>query len=487
MNSLPSVPLSPANLKQLGLGIDPNALVLKYEDRVLRAITPGREAFFSELLAHPAVEQLMADGLLLPAKKSSIRVEGFSLVLEQPLIWPVTYPFEWTPSMFKAAARNLLRLNLKLMEHGYCTEDGHLWNMLFQGSQPQFIDFSSIREIPPSGNWGADVEFEVNLTALKLMEKGFPTEARALLRHVRASPNPSLADSMVIHSAEHYKGQPLWRADLQKVCDVFHHYRKKIVHRLKRPGNKAPWPVQLEYLLEQIEVMDVSPARSTWSNYYTGMRDELNYNGSPESAERLKKATSKQEVVNGILERIRPKTVLDLACNRGLYSQFASMCGARVVGADTDELALDTMYQDSVRQNTGIHPVYLNVLMPAEATGLRERPFPSVVDRLRSELVLCLALTHHFVFPQPRQKFPQIARLLTEFTHRHLLVEFVPLHDEPTQNLYRKQFTDFEREFDWYTLDNFQAEFQKHFRHIERLESFPAGRVLLFCQDKISD
>ena len=58
----------------------------------------------SQPMRDPATQELMAGGLLLPVKKSSRRVEGFPLVLEQPLMPAVTFPFEWPASMFKAAA-----------------------------------------------------------------------------------------------------------------------------------------------------------------------------------------------------------------------------------------------------------------------------------------------------------------------------------------------------------------------------------------------
>lgn len=469
--------------------MDPQALVYRHGDRVLRAIRPGHEAFYEELLNSSVTKELVASGLLLPVKKSTVQIEGHTLVLEQPVITPVTFPFEWASSMFKHAAMALLKLNIKLMEHGYCTQDGHLWNFLFEGAQPRFIDFSSIIKLPANGNWPGDSEFEVTcLSTLRLMEKGYATEARALLREVRANPDPSLANA-VLFNTKRYKNMPKLSGDWRKLSDVAGYFGGKFTNRLKNGGKKEFWRVNAEKLqawLELVESINVQPTHEIWSDYYAGAKGVVEYNGTRASAESLRQATPKHTTVTTVLERTKPKTVLDIACNRGLYSQLAAFSGAKVVGVDNDEQALDSMFHDIAKEGTAVQPLYLNVLYPAEAVSFRDKPFPSVVTRISAECVFCLALTHHFVFNQPHLRFPQIAKLISDFSTRNLLVEFVPKEDRALSETLAKRSPEFRAKFDWYTLENYEAAFAKHFRKIERFDSHPSPRVLLFCQDKIT-
>lgn len=473
-------------LEPIGLGMDDNALVFRNGDRVLRAIHPGKEAFFEGLVNHPVMMELTSKGLLLPVKKSARCVQGHSLVLEQPLMETVTFPFEWAASMFQAAAAALLRINIELMQHGYCTKEGHLWNFLFEGASPRFVDFTSIVKFSPESGWPGDGEFEsICLSTLKLMEKGYPTEARALLREVRAHCDPALANA-VLFNTKRYKRQG-WRGDLRKIGDVMGCFGGKLIQRIKNCGQTEHWRAdadQLKCWLEQVEAADVRPTRETWSDYYGRSPDVLAYDGSRADIERLRSATAKHLVITELLERTHPKTVLDLACNRGLYSQFAALQGARVIGADTDEAALDMMFGDIAKLGTNAQPIFLNVMCPAEAISFRAKPFPSVVNRVRSECVFCLALTHHFVFRPPFLKFPDIAQLLADFSSRHLVVEFVPLADRSVRETLAKRSSESRLGFGWYTLENYETAFHRHFAKIERFNSFPNGRVILFCQDK---
>ncbi len=464
-----------------GLGLDPRAQVFMRPGAVLRGIRPGHETFCEKLLREPCVQQLMSDGLLIQTRVSSEKIEGFALVLEHARIDPLTLPFEWPASMFRAAAAAVLEINVRLMEHGYCTVDGHPWNIVFDGTRPCFVDFTSIVPLPADGRWQESLEFyNTCMSALRLMEKGYPTVARQLLREVRGGPDPALANAVWVNS-KRSEELPAGVRELRKSAELAGHFFRKIVKRFTTGGVAAGTLAQVRALLREVRAMDVAPGGEMWSGYYDGRADVGFYDGTRASLDALRKNSPKHQVIDQLLDRLKPATVLDLACNRGPCSQLAALKGARVVGLDTDEAALDAMFRDSAALGTRALPLYVNAVTPADAVGLRDRPFPSVTERLKSECVLCLALVHHLVFKQHRISFGDVARILSGFSSRHVIVEFVPADDRALSDFLKTRDAEFRQRFDWYSLENFRAAMGRHFPAIEVFDSFPAPRVLLLC------
>jgi SAM-dependent methyltransferase len=233
---------------------------------------------------------------------------------------------------------------------------------------------------------------------------------------------------------------------------------------------------ELELLLKKIDDIDVVPKQSEWTQYYSGTKNELPvYTGTREGLNVLRRATSKHRLIDQILEKIEPETVLDIGCNRGPYSQMAALHGAIVVGMDTDEKALDLMYHDSKSMGTNVMPLFINAFAPAEAIGFKEKPFPSVTNRFQADCVLCLALIHHWVFKRAHMSFAHIVNVLSSYAKKYLIVEFVPKEDKYIKDWYSE-------EFGWYKCENFKNELYKIFSTIEEFKSFPSPRVILFCK-----
>jgi SAM-dependent methyltransferase len=472
----------------VGMGIDEHAVLYRTADTIIRAIKPKSTKFYAEILEHPAIIKLMNDGILIPTQRSDIKVEGHDLVLEHPLLPLVSYPFEWTPNMYRDAAITILRLNLELLQAGYCTHDAHLWNVIFDGITPRFVDFTSIIKALPGNRWRAKIQFNnYCLNPLLIMEAGYPTTARSLLREIFCYPDPAIVNTLLnrpvstsqicdqVRTATHRYSR-YWASrlspDVKNVIKKVLGATKKVSTVFKNSNEDDIFDVRI--LLHKVESLRLSPKIAQWSEYYSGKNELPIYDGSLDVLNSIKGSTPKHLLVSDILQKIQPRSVLDMGCNRGLYSQIAALQGAQVVGVDLDERALDDMYMDSKRLNTTALPLYINTVAPAEAIGFKEIPFPSVTERLRSELVMSLALVHHLVFKTTKMSFAHIAKLFDSYSEKFLLVEFIPKEDVHIQSWY----TD---DFDWYNLDNFKLALAEYFPQIEVFESFPSPRVILYC------
>ena len=448
-----------------GMGIDRHARLFKYDDKVIRAIQPEFSDFYKKILDDKVVKKLIDDNILIQTKISPLRLDGYGLVLEHPLLPFISYPFEWTPSMLKDAARNILKLNLALLKNGLTTQDAHPWNVMFDGTMPKFVDFTSIIKTSPNARWDAVGEFNAYcLNSLRLMSKGYSTTVRSALHEIFRYPDPDLVrdlckDNQTIYS---YVQDVLGKIVKYLSCSAQH---DTMLEGIK----------QIERMIEEVESINVKPRASEWSNYYSGENELPIYDGSIGGLNSIRTATPKHALIDSLLERIKPETVLDIGCNRGLYSQMAASRGAKVIGIDMDEQALDQMYHDSKSIGSYVLPLYLNAIAPMEAIGFKEIPFPSVTERLQSECVLCLALVHHFVFKKSQMDFKHIAKLLSSYSKKYLIVEFVPKEDKHVS----KWYTD---RHNWYTAENFKSELGRYFKGVKVHQSFPATRLIFFCE-----
>lgn len=452
-------------LVSIGMGIDKHAILFKYGNKIIRAINNEFTNLFTEIIGNTAIKELISSNILIETEISSIAIKGHELILEHPLLPFVSYPFEWTPSMFKDASLTILKLNLILMKNGLCTQDAHPWNILFDGTTPKFIDFTSIINLPSNGLWPAIDEFKSYcLNSLLLMAKGYPATVRSSISEIFCYPDAELVKRACGRNEKYSKFFML------KIKDKVINYFDRNERFYKSDGI-----MQVEQLIIEVENIDVRPLASEWSNYYCGENELPVYDGSISGLNSIRNATVKHKYIDSLLARLRPKTVLDIGCNRGLYSQMAASRGAKVIGIDMDELALDLLYNDSKALGTNVLPLYINAVAPVEAIGFKEIPFTTVTERLKSECVMCLALVHHLVFKRTQMDFKHIAKVLSSYSEKYLIVEFIPKEDKHVSGWYTSAYS-------WYDEGNFVSSLKPYFNIVEIHESFPSPRKLLFCE-----
>ena len=122
--------------------------------------------------------------------------------------------------------------------------------------------------------------------------------------------------------------------------------------------------------------------------------------------------------------------VLDLGANDGRFSRVAVDAGASLaIAVDGDHLVVDHLYRQLRREGeTRILPLVMDLSDPSPGLGWRGRERPSFVDRVRPDLVLCLAVIHHLAL-SGTVPFPEIVAFLRDFD-APLVVE-MPHRDDP--------------------------------------------------------
>lgn len=215
----------------------------------------------------------------------------------------------------------------------------------------------------------------------------------------------------------------------------------------------------------RVEVQNIAfPLMKTqWSDYYEHL---LPFSPSQEW-------TAKQYSVFQVLKSLHSASVLDIGSNRGWYSQLAARQGSIVVAFDKDESCIESLYYDAKTHDLSILPLIMNIRNPSSGYGLCNTRYKPATGRLKSEMVLALALVHHLVFKE-MMDFDQIAEALSAFAEKWLLVEFVSREDRYVREWWTEKFA-------WYTVENFTESLREHFSSVEFLPSSSEPRVLLLC------
>ncbi len=101
---------------------------------------------------------LIPSQIASPAAHSCV-IAG-ELWLEHPRVDPITYPWEWTPAQWRAAADLTLRIAGRAIRDGWTLKDATPLNILFRGPQPVLVDVLSFeRRDPQSTVWLAYGQF----------------------------------------------------------------------------------------------------------------------------------------------------------------------------------------------------------------------------------------------------------------------------------------------------------------------------------------
>lgn len=426
---------------------DPHGRIFRWRDRLFRAIPHEHAAFYRELCASRAIRELFDQGLVA-AEVAPATLEGFGLVLEHPRVPFISYCAEWPFEMIRDAARLVCDLSAKLLRSGVVLQDSHPWNVLFEGANPVFVDWGSLRRADPTRPWPAREFRDRFLLPLWLLSAGRQRLARLSMLEVREAVTRGEVARLVAGRVSPLSAIRIWFGDSR-------------VGEEEQPASAGLF----ERLRRTVERIQPGAATTEWTSY-----DGPDRKWSLDCSDAW---PAKLHSVRSILEELRPVTLLDLGCNRGWFSEMAARNGVRVVAADIDEPSLGHLYRRARSSKLPILPLVMDVCSPTVAHGIGGA-YPCAAERLRCDLVLALGLTHHLVVKRGLH-FEQVAELLARFARRYLLVEFVPATDAHMKGKISGSLS-------WYTESGLRSALGPFFKHIRALPSSPEPRVLLCCE-----
>jgi SAM-dependent methyltransferase len=422
---------------------DPAGSLSFQDDLVIRRISAASRGDVVDLLDSSFCQTLQQRGDLIDAL---IDDSGETLILRHPRIPIPTYPWEWTPSQWLAAAELTLDLCEEALSAGWILKDATPLNILFQGGRPIFVDILSFeRRDPHSSIWLAYGQY-VRTFLLPLLMNRMLAWPLSLSLFKRDGYEP--ADCYAaLGWGERLSRGAFWSITLPAVLDRRQEKRKS---RRQDRRKEVREPSEAGSRTHPRRVADPevtsSVLRRTWNDLRWRTRrampegapsDWSEYQGTlthytPEQSRK------KLDWVRSAIATAQPKRVLDIGANTGEFSALAASAGAEVVALERDPAAADRLFLMARERKLAIQTIQADLARPTPAVGWENSESPGLLPRLEGQfdLVLMLAVIHHLILME-QIPIPAILSLCHRLTTRYLVVEWVPVEDPMYQSLMR--------------------------------------------------
>jgi ribosomal protein L11 methylase PrmA len=224
----------------------------------------------------------------------------------------------------------------------------------------------------------------------------------------------------------------------------------------------------LDHLRRTVAGLSVDPRDTTWADY----AGDTSYSADG--------TRSKEAAARNLLAKVHPEaaghTVVDIGANTGRYSALAEEVGYRVIAVDGDWAAVERHYRDvRARASTNVLPLLGDIAAPAPGIGWANREREPLLDRLRGDVVLGLALIHHLAIGR-NIPLLHVADLMAGLAP-HLVIEWVPKEDPMVQRLLAAR----EDVFADYHEAGFRAAFGARFAFVDEIPVADSSRrIFLF-------
>lgn len=447
-----------------------------YDDKnIYRVVNKTYKAQFDSFLSSGLYNLLVQQDLLIPHSELSpgswpVMEAGLKSqlykVLQPERVPYISYPYEWCFQQLKEAALLTLDIQLKALEHNMTLKDASAFNVQFRNGKPVFIDTLSFDHYEEGKAWVAYRQFCCHFLApLALMTHvttdlhrlsqvfidGIPLSvtSKLLPRKTRFSP------FYLLHIHYHSKLETKYSGDADA--------SKKV----KRHLSKAKLVSVINHLASGIRSMKLSSKKTEWGNYY----GEFSYSNNA--------IESKKMLVKVWTSSIAPKTIWDLGCNTGMFSELVQPFSEQIVSFDVDHLAIEKFYATiKAKGYRNILPLVSDLNNPSAAIGWANRERKSFVERGKADLVFALALIHHLSIGN-NVPFSNVAEFFADLT-QWIIIEFVPKNDKQVQRLLVTR----EDIFIDYHQQGFESAFQNFFTIEKKQALAESNRTLYLMRRK---
>lgn len=369
--------------------------VFFHQGRVFRAIYSSEHAeLYLALFKKGWIEEVFDRGLVNSWISKDVQLQGSVMTLEHEAVAFETHPAEHTSYMHWLAAKAIVGVNLALSRYGFLLKDAHPWNVMFSKGSATVVDFGSI---------------------------------------VKSETVPFCC----LEEFRRYFCVPIWLAST-RWYDYAGEYRRQHGNGfgLKLFDNKLINVLALStvtgFKKHLSTPVDFFKHLDGWLDKHkpvTGIKGKwADYQQCGEILDTIVPQLPKQKFVFEVLSREKPEKVLDLAANKGYYSEMAATLGAAVVASDYEEYCVDQCLLRAQQKRLSITPALLNFSRPTPSYGVGLYGRDSY-RRFRSDIALALGLVHHVCIAQnlPVEVFCNIC---LEYATRGVILEYVDRSDK---------------------------------------------------------
>ncbi len=455
---------------------DPSGFVYSQGGKILRQVNLIYKEDFDFMISSGLIEMLAEKKLLIPHQVADAvpLIPELSYQIIQPeQINFISYPYEWSFSQLKDAALLTLTIQQEAFKVGMTLKDASAYNIQFHQGSPILIDTLSFARYVEGIPWVAYRQFcQHFLAPLALMSKTDIRLNNLLVNYIdgipldlcsRLLPQSSWFDfGLLSHIHLHARAQSHYGNSSRS--DKVHNSNQK--SRLTKTG--------LINLINNLEttIKHLSPKITDrrWAEYYS----DTNYT---EEAFGAKKA-----IIRDLLQTLKPKLVLDLGANTGVFSrEAANLKDCFVVSADSDPEVVEINYQQVKKENQkNILPLIIDLTNPSPAIGWKNQERDSFFSRGKADVILALALIHHLAIGN-NVPLEDIASMMANLSE-HLILEFVPKEDSQVKRLLQSR-ADI---FDDYNFQGLIKSFEHYFEMEKKIPVQGSQRTILLFRCKSS-
>jgi hypothetical protein len=396
---------------------------------------------------------------------SDVELDGCALVLEHERVPVTLYPYEWCFSMLKRAAMTVAEVNYVANLHGYELSDAHAFNVLPDGFRSVWVDVGSLIARPAAARgWPALEQYcRAFVYPLRIWADGASVLARSLVASGGMLPHAemliyrypflrAIGQRRLTRILENiWRIKRLSRASSANIQQELSGWKARAVERLKSSRWTPFQNVDSAALLRKVSTIKRRDSLSLWGEYQASSVASVR--------------TARFDRLVDWARQLGVSTSLDLGGNRGWFSVrlLQETRVNRAISVDADELAVDAGYGEHADAIEGLHLGVLDFVRPV----LHPRCVPPA-ERLASDMVFVLAVTHHILLSQQIPMRDMMAAI-RKYSRRYVAIEFMPLG---LWNGKREAKVP-----EWYTQANFQAAFAEYFEVIS-CEALEPNRIL---------
>jgi SAM-dependent methyltransferase len=405
---------------------DPLGTVYEQDGRIFRTVQENKSQEFEKILNQQFLRNWVHEKKFIETTKISnsqtpdfLKSVNGCCVFEHPRLDFISYPYEWCYAQLRDAAIFFLKLQLEALEYDVVFKDSSAYNIQFIGPNPIFIDALSLRPYVPNEYWQGYYQF--------CKEFLYPI----LLSYYNNVPPSDFYRGNIhgIDAALTSKLLPL-RSRSSLWVNVHVHMsaasNTRSAVRKRSSFDKNSYVFLLKSLLKFISKLEKPTTRTVWGDYT---------NLTSYAEEDMQQKTT---FVKQFIEENKIRSLIDLGCNDGFYSQLAfdsqnNGNNIFVVGVDGDEEAIIQCYQAAKLRQVNLTNLKIDLMSPSPSTGFMCEERESLLHRQSFDASLALALIHHLIIGCGANMEGAV-RFLTSFS-RIGVIEFVEKDDPRVQQM----------------------------------------------------
>ena len=448
---------------------DPEGRVFQHDGRIYRTLSAAAQSRMRALIDDGVLADFIARGLLLDCSLVAARDEGLddaavgATVMRHTRIATMTYPYEWSFDMLRHGALATLDLLSACLQRDLILKDATAYNLAVHDGAMTFFDTLSIDRYVDGSPWDGYAQFcreflfPLMLTAYRGVEyqpwyrgamAGIAVRQFARLMGWRDKLRPGVLKHVTL------------QARLERsFADADVEMRGEFT-RVK--FSKALIEANIAGLRKLIAGLGYAAGDSVWASY------TATHSYSAEDA------AAKRAFVVAAVERLAPRTLIDLGGNTGDYTLAVADRLEHAICVDIDPACINTLWRrlraDGV---TNVVAMVSDLTNPSPAQGWALAERAGLHGRLRADAFLALALVHHLAIGG-NVPIDRIVAMLAG-TAPGGVVEWVDKSDAMVQRMLRNR-TDVFADYDW---EHFRAALESRFTIADMVETHAGARRLV--------